>query len=264
MRRLLVAVVLALAFAGAARAAVPNPEARAFYVVNAANGEVLASRSAHARVPIASITKLMTVLVALDHLKLGGVVTVSGAAAQVGGSRIPLHRGQRVSVRDLLAGALIRSANNAADELAFAASGGDVPRFVAWMNARARKLGLRDTHFARPDGLDAPGHVSSARDVAVLAQVAMHSPVVRDIVRERTESIEGGSFVVHTWNDLLGVFPGLIGVKTGHTADAGWCQVAAARRRGYTVYAAILRRPPRDQPHVAPNRLLAGGGAHDP
>ncbi len=241
MRRLLVVVLLALALTGAAHAAVPNPEARAFYVVNAANGEVLASRSAHARVPIASITKLMTVLVALDHLKLSDVVTVSGAAAQVGGSRIPLRRGQRVSVHDLLAGALIQSANNAADELAFAASGGDVPRFVAWMNARAHKLGLRDTHFARPDGLDAPGHVSSARDVAV------------------SYSIEGGTFIAHTWNDLLGVFPGLIGVKTGHTADAGWCQVAAARRRGFTIYAVILGSPSRGQRNVDLNRLLAWG-----
>src|SRR3989440_6891189 len=259
MRRLLVAVVLALAFAGAARAAVPNPEARAFYVVNAANGEVLASRSAYAHVPIASITKLMTVLVALDHLNVDDVVTVSGQSAQVGESRIPLHRGQRISVHDLLAGALIQSANNAADALAAAASGGDVPRFVEWMNARARKLGLRDTHFARPDGLDAPGHVSSARDVAVLAQVAMHSRVVRDLVRERSESIEGGSFVVHTWNDLLGVFPGLVGVKTGHTADAGWCQVAAARRRGFTIYAVILGSPSRAQRNVDLNRLLAWG-----
>src|SRR3954454_22169747 len=192
MRRLLVVVLLALAFTGAAHAAVPNPEARAFYVVNAANGDVLASRSAHARVPIASITKLMTVLVALDHLKVDEVVTVSGAAAEVGESRIPLHRGQRISVHDLLAGALIQSANNAADALASAASGGDVPRFVGWMNARARKLGLRDTHFARPDGLDAPGHLSSARDVAVLAQVAMHRRVVRELVRMRSSPIEGG------------------------------------------------------------------------
>src|SRR5256885_14034197 len=259
MRRLLVVVLLALAFTGAAHAAVPKPEARAFYVVNAANGEVLASPSAHARVPIASITKLMTVLVALDHLKVGEVVTVSGAAAEVGESRIPLHRGQRVSVHDLLAGALIQSDNNAADALAAAASGGEVPRFVAWMNQRARKIGLRDTLFSRPDGLDAPGHVSSARDVAVLAQIAMHSRIVRDLVRERSESIEGGSFVVHTWNDLLGVFPGLVGVKTGHTADAGWCEVAAARRRGLTIYAVILGSPTRAQRNTDLNRLLAWG-----
>ena len=109
MRRLLVVVLLALAFTGAAHAAVPNPEARAFYVVNAANGEVLASRSAHARVPIASITKLMTVLVTLEHVRVTDVVTVQRDAATVGESTINLRAGERISVRDLLKGALIQS-----------------------------------------------------------------------------------------------------------------------------------------------------------
>jgi len=259
MRRLLIAVVVALVCGGSARAAVPNPDARAFFVVNASNGAVLASRNPHARVPIASITKLMTVIVALDHLKPDDVVTVTGAAAQVGESRIPLVRGQRITVRDLLEGALIQSANNAADALASAASDGDVALFVGWMNERARKLGLRDTHFVRPDGLDARGHVSSARDVAVLAQVAMHSRLVREIVRKRSDTIENGRFVVHTWNDLLGVFPGLIGVKTGHTGAAGWCEVAAARRPGFTIYVVILGSPNRSRRNDDLLRLLAWG-----
>jgi serine-type D-Ala-D-Ala carboxypeptidase (penicillin-binding protein 5/6) len=260
MRRLVLATVVALMLApAAARAAPPNPDARAFTIVNAATGEVLASRNAHESVPIASITKLMTVLVALKHLKPSDIVTVTGSAAQVGESRIPLHTGERISVHDLLVGALIQSANNAADALASAAAGGDVTRFVGWMNARARALGLHDTHFVRPDGLDAPGHVSSARDVAVLAQVAMHSPIVRDLVRRRTDPIEGGTFVAHTWNDLLGVFPGLIGVKTGHTSKAGWCEVAAARRSGYTIYAVILGSPSRAQRNDDLEGLLAWG-----
>ena len=279
MRRLLCAVVAALACVAstdvaasraaavaagldkAAAVAAPVPNASAFYVVNASNGEVLASHDAQVELPIASITKLMTVIVALQHLKPDDEVTVTGSAAQVGESRIPLVAGQRVTVRDLLKGALIQSANNAADALAAAASGGDVERFVSWMNARARAIGLHHTHFARPDGLDAPGHVSSARDVAVLAQVAMHSPVVRSLVRERTDTIEGGRFVVHTWNDLLGVVPGLIGVKTGHTNDSGWCQVAAVRRHGYTIYAVILGSPTRAQRNDDLERLLAWGVA---
>jgi D-alanyl-D-alanine carboxypeptidase (penicillin-binding protein 5/6) len=251
--------LVALAFAGAARASVPVPEARAFYVVNASNGEVLAARHAYARVPIASITKLMTVIVALDHLKASDVVTVTAQAAAVGESRIPLYAGERISVHDLLDGALIQSANDAADALAAAAAGGDIPRFVGWMNERARLLGLRDTHFVRPDGLDAPGHLSSARDVAVLAQVAMHSKLVRAIVRMRGATIERGGFTVHTWNDLLGSFPGLIGVKTGHTSAAGWCEVAAARRPGYTIYVVILGSPTRAQRDADLERLLAWG-----
>ena len=260
MRRLLIAVVaIAFACTGSAHAAVPTLDAKAFYVVNASNGDVIAASNAHARLSIASITKLMTVIVALDHLKPNDTVTVSGYAAQVGESRIPLVRGQRISVRELLAGALIQSANNAADALASAASGGNLAEFVGWMNDRGRKLGLRDTHFVRPDGLDAPGHVSSARDVAMLARVAMHLPIVRELVRKRSEPIERGNFVTRTWNDLLGVFPGLIGVKTGHTNDAGWCEVAAARRGGFTIYAVILGSPTRSQRNFDLQRLLAWG-----
>lgn len=265
MRRLLCVVVVSLAATASAQAAAPSeraapvPNASAFYIVNASNGEVLASHDAQVELPIASLTKLMTVLVALQHLKLDDEVIVTRSAARVGEERIPLVAGQRITVRDLLKGALIQSANNAADALAAAASGGDIPLFVSWMNARARAIGLHHTHFERPDGLDVPGHVSSARDVAVLAQVAMHSPVVRSLVRERTDTIEGGRVVVHTWDDLLGVVPGLIGVKTGHTGDAGWCQVAAVRRQGYTIYAVILGSPTRTQRNDDLQRLLEWG-----
>ena len=261
MRRLLLAAVVALACTASARAAVPQPDARAFYVVNGSSGEVLAARDADAQLPVASITKLMTVLVALQHLDVDQVVTVAPQVARVGGSRIPLHTGERITVRDLLKGALIQSANDAADALAAAASDDDLPKFVSWMNARARQIGLRDTHFERPDGLDTPGHVSSAQDVALLARVAMHSDVVRSIVRERSDVIEGGRVVLHTWNDLLGVFPGLIGVKTGHTNAAGWCEVAAARRPGYTIYAVILGSPTRAQRNAGLEQLLAWGVA---
>lgn len=259
MRRALLVVAVSLAFTGSARAAAPQVDARAYTIVNAATGTVLASSNAHEQVPIASITKLMTAIVALRHLRPDDYVTVTAQAARVGEERIPLHVGDVLSVHDLLEGALIQSANDAADALAAGASGGDIPRFVEWMNEEAGVLGLHDTHFVRPDGLDAPGHVSSAHDVAVLAQVAMHSALVRDIVRKRSDTIEGGTIPLHTWNDLLGVFPGLIGVKTGHTDGAGWCEVAAARRQGYTIYAVILGSPTRAQRNSDLDRLLAWG-----
>jgi D-alanyl-D-alanine carboxypeptidase (penicillin-binding protein 5/6) len=246
----------ALALAGAAHASPQLADARAWFVVNGTNGDILAQRDAHERLPIASITKLMTVIVALQHLQPDEIVTVTQGAAQVGESRIPLHAGQRISVHDLLEGALIQSANNAADALAAAAADGDIQTFVGWMNTRARQLGLHDTHFVRPDGLDAPGHVSSAHDVALLARIAMHSPIVREIVAKRTAPIEDGAFTVHTWNDLLGVFPGTIGVKTGHTSAAGWCEVAAVRRPGYTIYAVVLGVPTRAQRNDDLERLL--------
>lgn len=259
MRRLLAVAVVALAFAGTARAAVPSTDARAFYVVNASTGEVLASKNAYERMPVASLTKLMTVMVALKHLAPDEIVTVRAREARVGESRIPLRAGQRISVHDLLEGALIQSANDAADALAAAAAGGNVDLFVAWMNERAQQLGLHDTHFDRPDGLDAPGHVSSAHDISVLARIAMHSPIVRAIVRKRTDLIEGGAFRVHTWNDLLGVFPGMIGVKTGHTDNAGWCEAAAVRSKGFTVYAVVLGSPTRAGRNNDLQKLLSWG-----
>jgi D-alanyl-D-alanine carboxypeptidase len=230
--------------ASPAQAAPPRVDARAYIVANAATGEVLAQEHGAEQLPIASITKLMTVLVALEHLRPDDVVRVDRPAAVVGESSIYLRAGEVLSVRDLLEGALIQSANDAADALADAAAGGNRALFVEWMNEKARALGLDGTHFARPDGLDAPGHVSTVRDVLKLAEIAMHVPIVREIVAERTDTIAGGR-VLHTWNDLLGVFPGLIGVKTGHTGAAGWCQVAAAQRPGYTIYAVILGSPTR-------------------
>src|SRR3954451_7607813 len=244
VRRLLPALAAALVVAPAAQAG-PQPgsvgpiEARAYYVENAATGEVLAARNPDARVPIASITKLMTVLVTLEHAKLSDVVTVPPGAAVVGESTIHVRAGERLTVRDLIRAALIQSANDAAYALALHVGRGDLGRFVAMMNAKAAGLRLRDTHFVRPDGLDAPGHVSSARDVTRLAWIAMRNPFVRATVREQTATIGGGR-TLHTWNDLLSTFPHLLGVKTGHTNGAGWSEVAAARGRGTTVYATIL------------------------
>jgi D-alanyl-D-alanine carboxypeptidase (penicillin-binding protein 5/6) len=255
-----VVAALGLAPARAAHAAPPAVDARAYIVADAATGDVLAARNADARVPIASITKLMTVLVALKHLRPAETVTVTPHAAAVGEESIGLYAGERIAVRDLLKGALIQSANDAADALADAAAGGDTARFVGWMNERAHQLGLDSTHFVRPDGLDAPGHLSSARDVLHLAEIAMHQPIVRELVAERSDTLATG-LVVHTWNDLLGVFPGVVGVKTGHTGAAGWCEVAAARRSGYTIYAVVLGSPTRTVRNQALTTLLTWGVA---
>lgn len=243
MRSSLAAFVLALALAPGALAAPSGIDARAYLVVDGATGETLAGKAAGQRVPMASITKLMTVLVALERSRLDEMVTVEADATTAGGSAIGLQPGERISVRDLVQAALIQSANDAAHALADHV-GGDEERFVALMNARARELGLRQTHFVRPDGLDAPGHYSSARDVTQLARIAMNRPFVRATVRRTEASIAGGRSL-YVWNDLLRTFPGLIGVKTGHTSDAGWCQVAAARGRGVTIYATLLGGPSR-------------------
>jgi serine-type D-Ala-D-Ala carboxypeptidase (penicillin-binding protein 5/6) len=141
----------------------------------------------------------------------------------------------------LIKGALIQSANDAADALALSVSP-SFPAFAVLMNEKARQLGLTGSNFVRPDGLDAPGEYSTARDVAQLAIDAMKVPIIRDTVRDKTATISGDR-TLHTWNDLLGVLPGVFGVKTGHTDEAGWCQVAALRGQGVTIYAVILGSP---------------------
>lgn len=255
----LLCLVFLVGVCQAAAAAAPPPavDASAYVVENAATGEVLAERDAHARVPIASLTKLMTVLVVLEHHRLGDVVVVDRRAGAVGESSIGLRGGERLTVRDLLKAALIQSANDAADALALSVSP-SFGAFAALMNDKARALGLTDTHFVRPDGLDAAGHVSSARDATTLARAAMRIRFVRETVRERTDTIAGGR-TLHTWNDLLATFPHLLGVKTGHTAAAGWSQVAAARGRGITIYATILGGPTRAQRNDDLTELLAWG-----
>ena len=244
MKRPLVVAAAALALATPALAGLPQVHARAYLVEDGQTGQVLAQYRPNARVPIASITKLMTVLLTLEHTKPSDVVTVARGASEVGESSIELRAGERITVRDLLEGALIQSANDAADALAYYVGHGSEARFVAMMNTRARQLGLRDTHYARPDGLDAPGHVSSARDVTKLARLLMRRAIVRSIVRQQTAEISGGR-VLHTWNDLLATFPGVFGVKTGHTSAAGWNEVAALDRRGVVVYGTILGSPDR-------------------
>jgi serine-type D-Ala-D-Ala carboxypeptidase (penicillin-binding protein 5/6) len=242
-----IAVLAALAalLGGAAAASTPPPvEARAVLVADGRTGDVLYERNADRRMAMASITKLMTALVTLENARPGQMVTVAPQAVAPGGSSIFLTAGERLRVRDLLAAALIQSANDSAFALAAKVGDGSVKRFVRMMNAKAEELGLDGTRYVRPDGLDVAGHVSTARDTFRLARAAMRQPLVRELVRKRTAEIPPDRNL-KSWNDLLWTFPGLIGVKTGHTDNAGWAEVASARRGPTTIYAVVLGSPSR-------------------
>jgi serine-type D-Ala-D-Ala carboxypeptidase (penicillin-binding protein 5/6) len=251
------ALAAALGLAVVAAAAPPAVDADAYFVQNASTGEVLAAEDARERLPMASITKLMTAVVALERASLDDVAAVSRSTAAIGESTINLRPGERVTLRDLIRAALVQSANDAASAIAAYVGKGSVERFVRMMNTRARQLGLTDTHFVNPSGLDAPGHVSSARDVTKLARVAMNKPFVRETVRLVSATAAGRR--LYTWNDLLSTFPNLIGVKTGHTSRAGWSQVAAARGGGVTIYATLLGGETRDGRNADLAELLAWG-----
>ena len=247
MLRATVLLLLAGAVAALASTATASPpvSAQAYFVQSGVDGTVLAQHAATEPRAIASITKLMTVLVALEHLKLDDVVTVPRLATRVGEAAVPLRPGERITVRELVEAALIPSANDAATTLAYAAADGSVPRFVTWMNEKARRLGLRETHFVTPHGLDRPGHVSSARDVVTLLRVALANPTIRRLAA--TVHVEIGGRDLDTTDDLLASFPALVAGKTGHTNDAGWAEVAKAQRRGVSIYAAVLGDPSRKQ-----------------
>jgi D-alanyl-D-alanine carboxypeptidase (penicillin-binding protein 5/6) len=265
VRRLAFVVLLAAFFAGQANAAAEPPsfKARAAIVADGSTGEILLEHNADRRVAIASITKIMTALVTLENARPNQRVVVSGPAPSIGESTIHLTVGERVRVNDLLAAALIQSANDAAYALATYVGDGSVRRFVDLMNQRADELGLDDTHFVRPDGLDVTGHYSSARDVLTLTREAMKEPLFRRLVRQRGGRI-AGERSLYAWNDLLrtGSYPGIVGVKTGHTDAAGWSQVAAARRNGATMYAIVLGSPGRSRRNADLAELLDWGFGH--
>jgi D-alanyl-D-alanine carboxypeptidase (penicillin-binding protein 5/6) len=248
LRRVLLAVVVVAALLAAPvrasgddltpTAAPPRVDAAAYYLVGA-DGVVLARHEARQRRAIASITKLMTAVVTLERAELGEVVTVPSRAAALGGSTAFLRAGERLTVADLLRAMLVRSANDAAEALALHVASGSEPRFVAAMNAKARALGLTDTHFANPHGLDVPGHVSSARDTTLLVRYALGVPFVREALGRTSVSLPGGREFPST-DELLASWPPLVGGKTGHTDDAGWSQAAGAEARGATVYGTVL------------------------
>jgi len=268
MRRALLAVAALLAALGVAVPASGGSaasvaaesvrlDAAAWYLVGE-DGAVLAGHRSRERLAMASITKLMTALVTVEQAPLAAVATVSQRAASVGGSTALLRAGEQLTVAELLRALLVQSANDAAETLALHVGGGSTARFVAAMNAKAEELGLADTRFANPHGLDAPGHHSSARDTTVLLRHALGVPFLRDALGRTSVTLPGGR-TFPAQDDLLASWPPLVGAKTGHTDDAGWSEVAAARGKGVTVYGAVLGTGSREERNAELRSLLRHG-----
>lgn len=224
----------------------PQVQAGSAILVDMDNGRVIFSKNADAERAMASITKIMTALLALETLPLDQEVTVSTRAASVGKQWLGLEAGDRLTVEQLLYAVLLRSGNNAALALAEAASG-TVEDFVARMNQRAEELGLTRTQYVNPHGLDAAGHHSSAADVAALARVAMQDEVFRRIVATMDYSIlvPGAEtpLVFNNRNELLGSVSWVTGIKTGETSAAGCCLVGSGTRDGHSVISVVMGEP---------------------
>lgn len=224
-----------------------GPSAHAYLIMDARTGWVLSEHNGFERRPPASTTKILTALVVIERGRLGRVVTVSPRAAATPGSSAHLRAHGRYRVLDLLRGLLLPSGNDAAVALAEAADG-SVSAFVRRMNRRARELGAVASHFVNPHGLTAPGHVTTAYDLAVLTRAALRHPLFRELVTTRSADFgEVGGPVRRLYNSnrLLATYPGVLGVKTGTTSAAGRCLVAAARRGELTLIGVVLDDPDR-------------------
>jgi serine-type D-Ala-D-Ala carboxypeptidase (penicillin-binding protein 5/6) len=217
--------------------------ARAAILVDGTTGQVLWARYPHRRLPIASTTKIMTAVVAMDRLGPHDVVTVARSATRVQPFKEGLRAGERVEAWKLFYGLLLYSGNDDAVALAVAA-GGTRNRFIALMNEKAEEIGLHDTHFRSPSGLIDQDNYSSAWDLAALARYALWNPRFRAVVRTRIKRVPWSApigykiYVNH--NHLLGAYPGADGVKTGWTTLARHCLVASARRHGLYLIAVAL------------------------
>jgi|GEM_PF-618821 len=212
------------------------------YLVRVQNKDLWAAGDEE-QLPPASLTKIMTALLVLEDYHPDDVVTISKEAAAEPRSNIGLRTGDQMYVKDLLAAALIHSANDACHALADWRDGNE-EKFVERMNRRAQELGLKNTHFVNACGLDAPGHYSTARDIAVLADHALQNPTFAELVgtqKMAIRSVDGRRrFSFNTTNALVGHYPGMKGGKTGFTNGAGPCLVAMAERDGVRVLLVLL------------------------
>jgi len=243
--RLAAAAVLAAAPVAASHAAEDSFAHIADAYVVKRDGRVLWAAAENARHAPASLTKMMTALLVLERGQLDEPVVVSRAAAREDGSRIGLRAGELLRARDLLAAAIMHSANDACRALADHSG----PGFVARMNQRAFTLGLRNTHFVDPCGHDRPGQYSTAADLARLAEQVLQHAEYRSLASIDATTIRTldsrRRFYLRNTNALIGHYPGAIGVKTGTTGMAGYCVIAAAERNGSRVIVVLLNSPRR-------------------
>ncbi len=226
----------------------PVLHARAGILVDIDSNAVLWQLDAHAQLPPASTTKILTALVALANFNPDRQVTLTPEAVHLAWdeTRMGLSAGQTLTIRELLTGMLLVSGNDAANGIAVGTVG--MERFVGAMNAQVAALGLHDSHFTTPVGLDDPEQYTSAYDLAAIATAAVLTyPVFRDIVAMRTADLAATpghpEFFLQSINLLLGMYPAATGIKPGWTGNAGYCEVAMAERDGHRLISVVLNAP---------------------
>lgn len=230
-------------------------------------GTILLQQNAHQKLEPASVTKVMTLLLVMEavdsgRLSLDEPVPVSAHAAGMGGSQVYLKEGERLSVSDLIKCVAVVSGNDCAVALAERLSGSE-SAFVDQMNQKAQALGMEDTHFVNCTGLPAPGHLTSAYDIALMSrQLLLHHPDIRQYTTIWTDSIRNGAFGLTNTNRLIRFYDGATGLKTGFTASAQYCMSAAAQRNGMELIAVVMKAPTTAQRFQDASCLLDYGFAN--
>lgn len=231
--------------------------ASGYIVVDLDTGKVLAEKNASDRLRVASLTKVMTSVVAMDLAEAQEKFTVSSKAAAIIPTKIGVVSGQKMTLEELLNASLLTSANDAVqvikegvnrkyEQALFSGNKQDI--FIRSMNTKAEILGLKNTHFENPQGFDGDAHFSSAEDLAILSQYALTNyPLIADIAKKDYQLLEANSdhkqFDLYNWNGLLGVYPGVYGLKIGNTGEAGNTTIVASERDGKKVLVVLLGAP---------------------
>ncbi|MCL4426601.1 MAG: D-alanyl-D-alanine carboxypeptidase [Firmicutes bacterium] len=230
--------------------AVPAPlevRSASAILIDARTGQILYEKNAHEKRPIASVTKLMTLLLAFEAIEAGNLaledrITASERAYRLGGTTIFLEIGEEMTAKDILTGIAVGSGNDASVAIAEHLAG-TVEKFVEMMNARAQTLGMKETHFANPHGLDDPDNYSSAYDLALLSQQATRHPGLLELTSIYLTYLRGGKTMLANFNKLVRFYNGADGLKTGHTDKAGYCIAVTAQREDSRFIAILLGAP---------------------
>ena len=240
--------------------------AKSVILTEASTGKTLFESNSHESLPPASVTKIMTMLLIMEAIDRGEisydtVVTASERAKSMGGSTIFLDTNEKMSVEDLLKGIAVASGNDACVAMAEHLCGSE-EAFAAKMNERAAQLGMKDTHFVNCNGLDAPGHFTSAYDIALMSRELMRHKDIFKFTTIWMDSLRGGKFSLAYTNKLIRFYSGANGLKTGSTSVAGCCISAAAKRGEMQLIAVVLGAPTSKERFAAASNLLNYGFAN--
>lgn len=219
----------------------PDINSRACVVIDRKTNIILFGKNENSKKKMASTTKIMTATIIIENYNLSDTVTISKKAAGTGGSRLGLKTGDKITVLDLLYGLMLRSGNDAAVALAEYAAG-DINNFAELMNKKASELGLTNTHFETPHGLDSDKHYTTAYELALLSNYALNNSTFAKIVgtKNYTITINGYSKTLSNTNELLGNMAGVYGIKTGFTNGANRCLVTACKRNNIDIICVVL------------------------